>query len=316
MHLWWGTTQSYSRSAVHKAAQTDERSPFVIETLMRRLRSIMRRGRSIVTVHVKLTDHCNLNCIGCNVFSPISERRFLDVGRYTDDVKRLRKILGNTLNIVLMGGEPLLHPDIVELFYTTRRLLKKAEISVVTNGVLMIRQDDLFWGALKENDITVRTTKYPLDVDYEGIEKRCRQHGIGFAYHEGGETKTTRYVQGIDPKGTADAGTNFHRCIQRYCTSLEDGKLFPCTVIPSIRHFNRHFGYNIPVSADDYLDIYQTSSARRVRSHTSDRKRSIPFCSYCDIDTRLSSCVEFKRSNKHISEWVGAGRSIEEVPQS
>ena len=309
------TTLSWSPNAAPKAVWLSERIPFMIGAVLRKLHGTKRRDQSRQAIHIKLTDHCNLNCIGCNVFSPISERVFLDTARYTEDVKRLRELLGDTFDVILMGGEPLLHPDIVELLYTTRRLLKKADISVVTNGVLAMRQGDSFWHALKENDITVRTTKYPIDVDYDGIEERCKQNGIRFTYHDGEDTKTTRYVQGIDPKGTGDAGGNFHRCVQRHCTSLENGKLYPCPVIPSIVHFNKYFGCDIPISADDYLDIYQADSGRSVRDHTCDRKGSVPFCSYCDLDARLSSCVDYKRSSKDMSEWVSAGGSADEAPQ-
>jgi len=266
-------------------------------------------------VHVKLTDHCNLNCVGCNVFSPLAGASYLDTSTYARDLKRLHSVLGDNIDLFLFGGEPLLHPDLVELLHTSRRILGKAEISVVSNGTLVARQGEDFWHALKEDDITLRTTKYPIDVDYDEIERRCGEDGIRFAFHDGEEPKTTRYVQGVDPKGAHNAGGSFHRCIQRYCTTLEKGKLYPCPVIPSAVHFSKHFGCEMLVSPKDYLDIYETRSARHMLNHTIDRKSSVPFCRYCDIDTRSSSCVDFKRSTKNISEWVSVSGSTDEPTQ-
>jgi MoaA/NifB/PqqE/SkfB family radical SAM enzyme len=287
----------------------------VIGRFKRKLSDVVRRRHVLLQTHVKLTDHCNLNCIGCNVFSPVSSVRYLETSGYANDLKRLRSIVGDHIALILFGGEPLLHPDFIELMYTSRRLLKKAEISVVSNGTLVARQGEAFWLALKDNDVILRTTRYPIDVDYDQIEKRCREQGVRFTYHDGEDLKTTRYVQGIDPKGMHDRGLNFHRCVQRYCTTLENGKLYPCPVIPSIVHFNKYFGYDIPISAEDYVDIYETKSARRVLESTSNRKHSLPFCKYCDLDIRLSSCVDFKRSDKDISEWVNIDTSADEAPQ-
>jgi hypothetical protein len=260
--------------------------------------------RPVITFQVQVTEHCNLDCIGCNVFSPIADRSFLDLPSYERDIKRIHKLFGDRCEIILLGGEPLLHKDLAQFFEVTRRLMRRSRISILTNGVLMLRQPEAFWQSLKDNAIVVLMTKYPVKVDYEGIIERCRSYGIECGYHDGEEPKDTLIMQAINVHGTGDAARNYSRCSVRSCTSLGDGKLFPCMIARSIGHFNKYFGYDIPVSADDYVDIHRETSPRSVRRKLYNRKQPIPMCKYCDIDTKLVSCVDYTRSRKELSEWV------------
>ena len=80
-----------------------------------------------------VTDRCNLDCSYCTEYDNSVPHPPLE------DLKRwLRKIreLG-TMRIALVGGEPLLHPDIVELVRYCREL--RFATSLTTNGFLLTR---------------------------------------------------------------------------------------------------------------------------------------------------------------------------------
>ena len=69
-----------------------------------------------VTVH--LCDHCNLNCIGCNNFSPLSEESFADIEVFERDLCRLSELSqGYAYRIQLAGGEPLLNPRAIDFAF-------------------------------------------------------------------------------------------------------------------------------------------------------------------------------------------------------
>lgn len=60
-----------------------------------------------------LAEHCNLNCIGCTHFSPLAEPEFLEVEDFRNDIERLSYLTGGNARFInLLGGEPLLHPEI------------------------------------------------------------------------------------------------------------------------------------------------------------------------------------------------------------
>src|SRR6202012_3133784 len=50
--------------------------------------------------------------------------------------------------LTMVGGEPLLHPDIVELARIARQLRVAPVISLTTNGFLLPRMGDDFWQAI------------------------------------------------------------------------------------------------------------------------------------------------------------------------
>jgi len=77
-----------------------------------------------------VTRRCNLSCGYCSEYDNVSEPVPLDeLKRRIDVLHRLRSV-----NITMLGGEPLMHPDIAELVAYAGR---KSNTSVVTNGFLL-----------------------------------------------------------------------------------------------------------------------------------------------------------------------------------
>ena len=81
---------------------------------------------------------------------------------------------------------------------------------------------------------------------------------------------------------------------------LSKGKLFTCTVAPNIRHFNKFFNKNIPITDADYIDIYEAQNKEEVMLFLS---RPIPLCKYCYVKKRTSG-HPWQRSKKDIKEWT------------
>jgi GDP-L-fucose synthase len=63
-----------------------------------------------------LTEHCNLKCKRCSHFCNVAEKEFLDIAVFERDVARMRELCGDDdlFEIHLLGGEPLLHPQITD----------------------------------------------------------------------------------------------------------------------------------------------------------------------------------------------------------
>jgi len=77
-----------------------------------------------------VTRRCNLSCGYCSEFDSTSEPVPLDdLKRRIDALHRL-----GAINITLLGGEPLVHPDVAEI---VRYAGRKSNTSVVTNGFLL-----------------------------------------------------------------------------------------------------------------------------------------------------------------------------------
>ncbi len=94
-------------------------------------------GRNINYLRISLTDHCNLRCVYCMpenmVFRPKHELMS------TDEIFRLTNLFARmgVVKIRLTGGEPTVHPDIVNIVSGITAIPNIKSVSMTTNGVLL-----------------------------------------------------------------------------------------------------------------------------------------------------------------------------------
>lgn len=134
---------------------------------------------NIEKIEIHLAEHCNLNCQSCSHFSQLAEPEFANIEVFEKDIKRLSELSNGEVNIIhLMGGEPLLNPNIKRFFEIARKYFDKTEIKLITNGILLLKQDNSFWQSMKDNKITLAPTKYPIKIDWDKIKEICKDMNI------------------------------------------------------------------------------------------------------------------------------------------
>ena len=100
-----------------------------------------KRKLSKIKFEIQLAEHCNLNCAGCNHFSSIADPEFVDVGEFEREVKRMGELFDHECErFYLIGGEPLLHPQIITLMKIARDNFSKGNITIFTNGTLLLQK--------------------------------------------------------------------------------------------------------------------------------------------------------------------------------
>lgn len=258
--------------------------------------------RAELSFEVALAEHCDLNCAGCDHFSPLAEPEFADFEETSRDFERLSVLFhGLVREVHLLGGEPLLHPDLVKFFKIARENFPDAVIDITTNGIKLLTQPEEFWLACKEYNIVIRPTKYPIPLKFEEIEQLAADYGVDFHYiNNSGVIKTTHLYR-LDVEGLQDGNRSFLLCSRaNRCIYLQHGKLYTCTIAPTVRHFNKHFGTNLKELPEDSIDIYQATSAQEIMQFLA---RPIPFCRYCMTDkTRWDQ--PWHQSKCDIEEWT------------
>ena len=137
-------------SAIQKIEQNEKNILRVVHRRSDRLEEIDNRHtpRSDISFEVALAEHCNLRCAGCDHFSPIAEPEFADIKEFERDFSRLSELFnGQAQEIHLLGGEPLLNPDIVLFLQVARKSFPQAIIDITTNGLLLKQMSEEFWTA-------------------------------------------------------------------------------------------------------------------------------------------------------------------------
>lgn len=85
--------------------------------------------------HLYVTEQCNLDCHYCNEYNnAIPHPAVADLQKWMDHIRAL-----GVVRIGFQGGEPLKHPDIVELVRYAKSL-GFCDVSMATNGFLLSRE--------------------------------------------------------------------------------------------------------------------------------------------------------------------------------
>lgn len=258
------------------------------------------KPRPLLFFDIEVTEHCNLNCKGCDSLAPLAGEEYLDPAECEKDLSKLSEISGGMVHhINILGGEPLLHPDIEKFMTLTRRYFPVGRIVIVTNGILLKSMKQKFWETCKENEIVLGVTKYPLQLDYEWIVGRAEKAGIEFQWF--GDDRGDHWVHTrMDLSGQMNETESFANCWNaNNCTVIEHGKLYPCPRVAKTRHFNSVFKTNMPISDKDYLVIENIKSLEEVMSFLT---HPIPFCRFCRSGDSYEEA--WAVSEKKIEEWL------------
>jgi MoaA/NifB/PqqE/SkfB family radical SAM enzyme len=250
---------------------------------------------------VLLCDHCNLNCKGCGACSPLAAEWFLDTDLYEKDCGRLSELSGGTAEYIdLLGGEPLLHPEIIKIIKITRKNFT-CTINIITNGLKLASMSGEFWTACKKNDINIVISGYPVKIDYEKIKLASAEYNVPVEIRGFAKKLTIWNKLPYDVQGGQNALDNFLSCLSsNFCTVLKNGKIATCGQVFAARHFNEYFHKNMEISDENFIDIYKASSIDEILEFLS---RPIPFCKYCGIK-KIKRGIKWETSKKEIAEWT------------
>jgi MoaA/NifB/PqqE/SkfB family radical SAM enzyme len=257
--------------------------------------------RCIRHIDIHLTEHCNLNCAYCCHCSTIAEPEFLDIKQFERDIARLSMLAnGRIEGILLLGGEPLLNPDVIRIVQITRQYVPKGRINILTNGILLAKMKADFWDTCQNNDVTIHISRYPIKLDTDKIFKIAKQYEVNvlwFSTRGRNNRDDVFRVQKFDMSGKRDIYKAYENCVCR-SMFLKDGNIYLCPPMPSSRHLEKRFGIKFDVSKEDFLSLDNVNNLQEILDFIS---RPTPFCRYCTFENQF---IPWKISEKKSEEWI------------
>lgn len=247
-------------------------------------------------VEIQLCDRCNLDCAYCSHLSPVSKPVTISLETLEAECHRLARVGVDEVN--LMGGEPLLHPQVCDAIKLTRSILPNIKLIVSTNGLLLPRMSKDFWQCCRENKVVLRITPYPKAKNgtwnyfkYVWLirKNRVRMESTGWRFG-------FRH-QLLSEKAEYDATSNYLRC-QLHCTQVRDATLWPCAYVAYAFNLNNKFGTNFKTAAGDSLPL-DGITATDLRLWL---LRTKPFCAHCGI--KDAQRITWRRSQYTRDEWL------------
>jgi hypothetical protein len=151
------------------------------------------------------------------------------------------------------------------------------------------------------NDIEITISHYPVNIDFENIMKKATQYHLNVHYDNHSSVPKKMFKLTLDLEGKQEVAKTFLRCGgANSFSTLIDGKLYTCSLIANIKHFNEYFNTNLEMSEKDYLDIHSHINYEQILDFLSSPP---PFCQYCDF-RYSSNRYEWEPSKKNIDEWT------------
>ena len=223
-----------------------------------------------------ITDHCNLNCKGCGHVSNICQPYFADLDEYVRDINQIKKLYSGCIMVKLLGGEPLLNPQLPEFIKKTREIFPECDLRIGTNGLLISRMDNKLFEVMRNTHAYFFISAYPpIEKMKDKITACCEKNRVKVEFSD----KIEKFNKKLYLEKKFNKEEAYKRCKEEnwYCFTLREGRISPCTTF-YFRKLNNFFDAGFEITSEDDFDIYQIEDAWML-----DRllHSPIPFCEYC-----------------------------------
>lgn len=219
-----------------------------------------------------ISDKCNLNCKGCTHFSPL----FHEIGdSYKIRMGELKKLLSKISNIMkldILGGEPLLNPELGKYIKGIRTLLPDTCVDVFTNGLLVPQMKPELLQCIKENNVFMSISEYKPTHDMrEQIITKLEEYQIPY------------YISQYDRKQVFNRPISLSEhskypqcCISNGCVTIGNGSIARCPTLMYITKFNEVFHTQLP--AEGIISLEDPIQGRELLDML---RKEVPLCRHC-----------------------------------
>lgn len=229
---------------------------------------------------VSLGDHCNLSCRACNHASPHLPERSTPVETIERDLNNLSRSCEFD-ELRLAGGEPLTHPDLLDVVRVAKESGIAKKITLITNGVLLHRIPDGIWELIDRLWITV----YPgvrRRFDEQELRAECHRHGVSVWLR-----RTSSFQLSLVNRRLSDRLIRF---IYRHCSYAHDygcaivheGRLYKCAPAAFMEQRLALLGLEFQNKERDGVALHDNPDLRQeLEQYLADSKSPFSACSYC-----------------------------------
>lgn len=257
-------------------------------------------------IEYSIIDQCNLNCAYCSHYASICKTTPIDYTDFMVDIERLSRLTdeGRELGTLgILGGEPMLHKDWIEMCVVARYYLPFSRIRVTTNGTLIPKLTGQQLGILRRNDIEILISKYTNKINYKQIEDILNEYHIVWKYTQHGKlTNFAKYH--LDEQGQRIPSISHEHCDlwqgTYTCHELRNGWLYPCSQIVRYAELNREFKTKFYDCLENCRNIH-TSTLEQIEEFL---KKPVPFCKFCKTEEWDNQQGEYRPSTKSKDEFI------------
>lgn len=202
---------------------------------------------NLAHLETNVTIACENRCISCNHFVSIQAHRFkssmVDPADLAVDLFHFGRV-AHVDAWAAIGGEPTLHPRLVEILRVARASGIADKIEVWTHGMNLKEMSDEFWQSFDVLVVSVYPGKLS-DDDLIWIGAQCTEEGVELQIKD--ERRVPNFERLLESSQTDSATTQrkYEACFfKNYSRVLDGGYFFRCCTSPFIPSLlqGREFG--------------------------------------------------------------------------
>jgi organic radical activating enzyme len=236
---------------------------------------------AVESVELHVVEHCNLRCAQCCNMSPYLPERVSSVEDVRATCDRLREVVRPDV-LKIMGGEPLLHPDVGGLLRTIRESRVAPRVRLFTNGLLLRSLDDAAFALLDELTVSTYASAPVKGELLAETEARAQRFDVVLnvkAVDTFSRVLTTEARSPSEVQATYDACWLRHRCLV-----VRSGVFYKCT------RAAYHADYHAQVALDG-RDLDAETTQRRLGIPLDAPNFSERLAAYLGSREVLASCT-------------------------
>lgn len=238
-------------------------------------------------IEIPITLNCNLKCNHCTFFcNLIDEKVYVDINEFKKDINKLAKKI-DIKQLRLIGGEPLLHPDINQFVQETKNAFPKTSLSIATNAILINSMPESFWKTLKEYKTGVNISYYDIwENNFYKVTDILKEKEINYTVNN-----INFFYEQLNINGDSPIKKTFKNCLCKEYINLWEHKLYKCQKIFRL-FYNKK--YNTSIELPPGIDIYKASGKELYNKLVKNPK---PFsaCRYCHEKGILHKWSRYKQ---------------------
>jgi hypothetical protein len=255
---------------------------------------------------------CNLGCDYCSHLSQL-DHGFVPLETLRQWYQTWSKKI-TPYRVSLLGGEPFLHPQFVDILLETKYYFKDAIIDVLSNGLLLSKKPDNIFKTLKVINAVVYLTKHfddPMTNElFEAGIAKLKQFGIPYNFAPSYVYWLKMYHQKEDIvlPYNSDFKKAWDNCgSKNSCLTIDDNCLFKCAALSA--YYRLASRKKLPEEWNrvlNYKPLTENATRNEILQHIT--SGAMPECSVCpekyeqipisEISSNFHKIGELKRRKK------------------
>jgi organic radical activating enzyme len=234
---------------------------------------------------------------------------FASVASFERDLRALAAVM-QMGSLYLIGGEPLLHPELPEFLRVAREVGIAERVGITTNGVLLHAMSEAAWDRVQ----VMHVTRYPgvrLRMSDDELARRCLARGVALRIEVANEFRVTLINHVIADRARVQEIYDACRVAHVHkCRTVYDGRYYKCAPAPFARERLRLLGREVEVRGweDDGVALHDNPNLRQQLAAYLDSAAPLAACAAC---LGTSGCLtEHRQMNRAATAaWLAEDHS-------